>query len=1195
DEVIVSFPYSAGTTRSTGPPPFTDYDSPVHGIVARANQVGTTWGLAYARSSRSLFSAAFMKKHTGFGSTGTGAIYRTDRNTNTVSVYTDVNAILGANAAGANPHNTADYDRDNGNTGWDAVGKVSFGGMAISEDETKLYTMNLASRQLLEIPLNAAPTAANIRTRAVPTNPPGCSNAGDVRPFAVDWYQNRIYVGMVCSAESTVSDQNQTGDLSQLRAYVYTVDPATLDFSAAPVFQMPLNYPRRCADSAQIGPPNCFAAAWRGWTPVYRNIGAEGRAIWPQPMLTGIGFDNGNLVLGFRDRAGDQFGNETLDNPGDNMRYYGVAAGDLIRACGNPASGWTLENNARCAGAGAGPQNTNQGPGGGEYYADGSEPFTDEVPMGGVLAIPGYPDVALTVFDPIPVFEGSSLFDGGVRWLSNTSGGYTKSYRVYDGIRAIIGSLGKANGLGDLDAFCDPAPVEIGNRIWRDLDGDGIQDANEPGIAGVTVALCDASGATIATAVTDASGNFYFSSGTGANTAAAIYGIAGLRPNTQGYKLKLSNPANFAPGGPLAGHNLSPMDAGGNSQDQRDSDAMVMNGVNVVPFNTGVAGANNHTFDFGFVPQSQPPTITCPPNQTAVATSANGAVVTYPPPAVTPATATVTCTPASGSTFPVGTTTVTCTATSGTITSSCSFTVTVGLQPTITCPPNPPAVTATGPNGAVVTYTPPTATPATAIVTCTPASGSTFPVGTTTVNCTATSGTLTATCSFQVTVNAQPQGADLAVTKTDNQTSYTPGQLLVYSITVTNNGPSNVDNATISDNLPNALQNVNWTCQITAPGTGPGTSACGRANGTGDISTTVSLKSGGVASFNVRARVSESASGNLVNTVRVTNPPGVPDPNPGNNSATDTDTKFNGTPPPPGPVGPGIPLPGWSVLIYPVYTSSAANPGTENTRINLTNTSTSQNACVHMFFIDGSNCSVADSYVCLTPNQTTSFLMSDLDPGVMGYIVAVAVDCETGCPTKFNNLIGDEYVKFANGFSGNLKAECITAIAPPSCEASASAAVLNLDGVEYSQVPRVLAADNLASPRDDNSHLLVLDRVGGNLGTGAGSLGAVFGLLYDDSESAFSFSFNVGSCQLKQVLSNNFPRTTPRLDTVIASGRTGWMKLWPTAEVGVVGAIFNFNPNTSSSSSAYNGGHSLHALRLQPATSFTIPVFPPSC
>jgi len=221
--------------------------------------------------------------------------------------------------------------------------------------------------------------------------------------------------------------------------------------------------------------------------------------------------------------------------------------------------------------------------------------------------------------------------------------------------------------------------------------------------------------------------------------------------------------------------------------------------------------------------------------------------------------------------------------------------------------------------------------------------------------------------------------------------------------------------------------------------------------------------------------------------------------------------------------------------------------------------------------------------------------MSDLDPGVMGYIVAVAVDCETGCPTKFNNLIGDEYVKFANGFSGNLRAECITAIAPPSCEAGASMATLNLDGVEYSQVPRVLAASNIASLRDGNTQLLVLDRVGGNLATGVASLGSVFGLLYDDLENASSFSFNAGSCQLKQTLSNNFPRTTPRLDTAIPAGRTGWMKLWPTTEVGVVGAIFNTNPNAGSNGSAFNGGHNLHGLRLQRATSFTIPIFPPSC
>src|SRR5262249_18193597 len=34
-EVIVSFPYSAGTTRDGGPSPFGDYDAPAHGILAR--------------------------------------------------------------------------------------------------------------------------------------------------------------------------------------------------------------------------------------------------------------------------------------------------------------------------------------------------------------------------------------------------------------------------------------------------------------------------------------------------------------------------------------------------------------------------------------------------------------------------------------------------------------------------------------------------------------------------------------------------------------------------------------------------------------------------------------------------------------------------------------------------------------------------------------------------------------------------------------------------------------------------------------------------------------------------------------------------------------------------------------------------------------------------------------------------------
>src|SRR6185503_10747457 len=67
--------------------------------------------------------------------------------------------------------------------------------------------------------------------------------------------------------------------------------------------------------------------------------------------------------------------------------------------------------------------------------------------------------------------------------------------------------------------------------------------------------------------------------------------------------------------------------------------------------------------------------ITCPANITA-SNDPNqcGAVVTYPAPTPTGSCATITCSPASGSFFPVGTTTVTCTSTAG---PTCSLTVTV--------------------------------------------------------------------------------------------------------------------------------------------------------------------------------------------------------------------------------------------------------------------------------------------------------------------------------------------------------------------------------------------------------------------------------------------------------------------------------------------------------------------------------------
>src|SRR5262249_12225714 len=104
-----------------------------------------------------------------------------------------------------------------------------------------------------------------------------------------------------------------------------------------------------------------------------------------------------------------------------------------------------------------------------------------------------------------------------------------------------------------------------------------------------------------------------------------------------------------------------------------------------------------------------------------------------------------------------------------------------------------------------------------------------------------------------------------------------------------------------------------------------------------------------------------------------------------------------------------------SVLVYNLYTSSAATPNFENTRVSITNTNRATGVNVHFFFVDGSSCAPTDAFVCLTPDQKAAFLATDVDPGVTGYIIAVAVDSATGLPINFNFLIGEEYVKLASG------------------------------------------------------------------------------------------------------------------------------------------------------------------------------------
>lgn len=289
-----------------------------------------------------------------------------------------------------------------------------------------------------------------------------------------------------------------------------------------------------------------------------------------------------------------------------------------------------------------------------------------------------------------------------------------------------------------------------------------------------------------------------------------------------------------------------------------------------------------------------------------------------------------------------------------------------------------------------------------------------------------------------------------------------------------------------------------------------------------------------------------------------------------------------------------------SFLFYNVYSSGATTGNAENTRINITNTSVTSSAFVHLYFVS-STCSIADSFICLTANQTASFLASDVDPGVRGYIIAHAVDGRLGCPVAFNWLIGDAYIKFATGHAANLAAVAFAALYNgllPNCDGTAVTAAITFNGTVgagYNCAPAVVALDNVGSRADGNDTMIILNRVGGNLGIGAFTLGAIFGLLYDDAENTTSFTFT-GNCQFLSSLSNNFPRTTPRFETFIPAGRYGWLRFYnQTGAIGILGAAINFNPNTASNAGAFNGGHNMHHLTLNCAMTYTVPVFPPSC
>jgi uncharacterized repeat protein (TIGR01451 family) len=284
-----------------------------------------------------------------------------------------------------------------------------------------------------------------------------------------------------------------------------------------------------------------------------------------------------------------------------------------------------------------------------------------------------------------------------------------------------------------------------------------------------------------------------------------------------------------------------------------------------------------------------------------------------------------------------------------------------------------------------------------------------------------------------------------------------------------------------------------------------------------------------------------------------------------------------------------------SVLVYNYYSASASNPVAENTDISLTNTNVNNAVTVHVFFVNANNGRAGDVFLVLGPQRTISLLASNYDPGGNGYVIAVAVDGATGCPINFNHLTGDAYIKLAGGYRAALGAIAFSAIAASPASCGNGAAILNFDGANYNRGAATLATENFAALADGNNHLLIINRLGGNLTASgsAGTIGAIYGTVFDDARNSSGFTDFLGFQSVK-ILNDDFPSIVPRLGTFIPAGRSGWLKLSSSNNYALSGALLRYNPNDVNASNAFTGGSNLTHLALAPIAALTIPVRAPN-